>query len=89
MDEILLSAGSLQWEGLKKGGAFPHLKRWYEFTSAVPELQALAEIYYPKRNNAAKRKVAEAIKEAKAHKETANQRHTGTVQSNRFVCRSV
>ncbi len=70
-------AGSLQWEGLKKGGTYPHLRRWYEFISALPELQALAEEYYPKKNNAAKRKVAEAIKEAKSNKETANQRHTG------------
>lgn len=62
-----------------------HLKRWYEHMSSLPELQALADEYYPKRNNAAKKKVAEAIKEAKSNKETANTRHTGKFVTSTYL----
>ena len=77
MQDDTLCTGSLQWEGMKKSGAYPHLIRWYEHMSSISELRAIAEEYYPKRNNMAKKKVAEAIKEAKSNKETANTRHTG------------
>ena len=70
------SAGSLQWEGLKKTGKLPHLARWYDHVGGIPILQQLAEQYYPKRNNAAKKRVADAIKEAKL-KEGPAVRHTG------------
>ena len=75
-------AGSLQWEGLKKTGKLPHLARWYDHMGGIPVLQQLAERYYPKRNNAAKKRVADAIKEAKA-KEGPAVRHTGKA---RFQC---
>ncbi|PSC73885.1 glutamyl-tRNA synthetase [Micractinium conductrix] len=43
---------TLQWDRLKKGGSLPHLARWYEFMSEVPELAAAAEDYGLKRRGA-------------------------------------
>jgi len=45
--------------------------------ASIPQLQELAEKYYPKRNNAAKKRVADAIIEAKSKGGPAT-RHTGT-----------
>jgi hypothetical protein len=70
-------AGSLQWEGLKKAGKLPHLSRWYDHLASIPQLQQLAEKYYPKRNNAAKKRVADSIKESKSNKDAPTTRHTG------------
>ncbi|PRW45405.1 glutamyl-tRNA synthetase isoform A [Chlorella sorokiniana] len=43
---------TLQWDRLRKGGALPHLSRWYDFLSEQPQLAAAAEAHGLRRRGA-------------------------------------
>ncbi|KAI7845298.1 hypothetical protein COHA_001141 [Chlorella ohadii] len=43
---------TLQWDRLRKGGALPHLARWYDFLADQPELAAAAEVHGLRRRGA-------------------------------------
>ena len=43
----------MQWEKLKKSGAYPHLARWAAFLDAQPELADVAAAHGPKKPKSA------------------------------------
>ena len=42
-------ASTLQWDRVRKGGALPHLERWYALCAEQPELAAVAAEFGPVR----------------------------------------
>jgi len=46
-------AANMQWEKLKKSGAYPHLARWAAFLDAQPELADVAAAHGPYKPKAA------------------------------------